>query len=59
MQHIHIYRLRMKHRDLERELRMELGRIRPDDVRIAELKRRKLVLKDEILRLERKNPLSV
>jgi len=59
MQHVQIYRLRTKHRDLERELRMELGGTRPNEVRLTELKRRKLALKDEILRLEQSSPLSV
>lgn len=52
MRHILIYRLRIKHGELERQLR-EAQRVRaPDSRRVAELKRRKLAIKDELLRLE-------
>ena len=52
MRHILIYRLRTKHRELERELRAEQSRPVPDAVRVTELKRRKLAIKDELLKLE-------
>ncbi|CAM5330822.1 hypothetical protein AFEL58S_00922 [Afipia felis] len=43
--------LERKHRVLEGELHEALKNLSTDDVRIAELKRRKLLLKDEIERL--------
>jgi hypothetical protein len=47
----HLSELERKHEALEREIEAE--RIHPsgDDLRLAELKRRKLLLKDEIARL--------
>jgi hypothetical protein len=50
--HISIYRLRNKHRELERQLRRELTTGAPNTLRVAELKRRKLALKNELFRLE-------
>ena len=45
--------LEQKHRLLEREIEEELSHPRADSLRVAELKRRKLLLKDEIVRLKR------
>jgi hypothetical protein len=52
MRHILTYRLLNKHRELERQLREELRRPRPDEARVTILKRRKLAVKDELLKLE-------
>lgn len=46
----HIEALERKHAALEAEIASLLGRPRPDDAAIAELKKRKLVLKEEIRR---------
>jgi hypothetical protein len=43
--------LRSHHQDLEAELAAEMRRPHPDEGRIAELKKKKLKLKDEIARL--------
>jgi hypothetical protein len=43
--------LELKHRTLDRELEDELSHPQSDSLRIAELKRKKLQLKDEIVRL--------
>ncbi|MBM3491327.1 MAG: DUF465 domain-containing protein [Alphaproteobacteria bacterium] len=42
--------LRSHHQDLEAELAEEMRRPHPDEARIAELKKKKLRLKDEIAR---------
>lgn len=47
----HLSALRDKHAGLEAEIDEEAGRPHPDELRIAELKKRKLRLKDEIARL--------
>ncbi|MBN8981055.1 MAG: DUF465 domain-containing protein [Rhizobiales bacterium] len=47
----HLVELERKHEDLENELHDALKHLSTDDLRIIELKRRKLVLKDEIQRL--------
>ncbi len=47
----HLAELERKHRVLESELHEALMHLSTDDLRIAELKRRKLLLKDEIERL--------
>jgi hypothetical protein len=47
----HLTELERKHRALEREIQDTLNRPAADDMRLAELKRRKLQLKDEISRL--------
>jgi hypothetical protein len=52
MRHILLYRLRSRHRQLDAELREELMRPRPNHLRVCELKRRKLAVKDDIHRLE-------
>lgn len=48
----HIEALRSKHLDLKQEIEEENQRPHPDDLRIAELKRQKLRIKDEIALLE-------
>ena len=50
--HAHLESLEKKHGQLEEELRHELGSPSSADGAIAELKRRKLRLKDEIVRLQ-------
>ncbi|MEH3118535.1 MAG: DUF465 domain-containing protein [Methylorubrum populi] len=47
----HLSQLAAKHEALERELHDAMQSLSSDDLRIAELKRRKLHLKDEIERL--------
>ena len=44
--------LSAKHKDLERLIKEELDHPGGDDLKVAELKRRKLKLKDEIAQLE-------
>jgi hypothetical protein len=48
----HLVELERKHRVLENELHEALLHLSTDDLRIAELKRRKLMVKDEIERLK-------
>jgi hypothetical protein len=48
----HIDALRAKHATLKEAIEIENQRPRPDDMRIAELKREKLRIKDEIVQLE-------
>ena len=48
----HIEALRSKHLDLKHEIEEENQRPHPDDFRIAELKRQKLRIKDEIALLQ-------
>ena len=43
--------LRARHADLDSQIDEETHRPHPDDIRVAELKREKLKLKDEITRL--------
>jgi hypothetical protein len=47
----HILELSDKHRKIDEDLHEELLRPYPDDVRVVELKKRKLRLKEEIERL--------
>lgn len=47
----HVAELERRHQALEKELREEIGRPLSNDARVADLKRRKLHLKDEITRL--------
>lgn len=47
----HLVELERKHRVLESELHEALMHLSTDDLRIVELKRRKLLLKDEIEKL--------
>ncbi len=51
----HIEALRAKHVTLKQEIDEENQRPYPDDIRITELKRRKLRIKDEIVSLETGN----
>ncbi|HEV2557139.1 MAG TPA: DUF465 domain-containing protein [Microvirga sp.] len=48
----HLTELERKHQALEREIQDALAHPSTDDIRLAELKRRKLQLKDEITRLK-------
>lgn len=48
----HIEQLREKHVELEQAISVENQRPHPDDLVIADLKRQKLRVKDEIHRLE-------
>ena len=48
----HLVELERKHRVLESELHEAMKNLATDDVRIVELKRRKLLLKDQIERLK-------
>lgn len=52
----HLAHLERKHRALDDELRSELAHANKNDVRIASIKRQKLVLKDEITRLRTGKP---
>ncbi len=44
----HVRQMNMKHADLERELSAEMKRLHPDTLRISQLKKEKLQLKDKI-----------
>lgn len=48
----HIVALEKKHQDLEDELRAALAHSSSDDQAIADIKRRKLQIKDELARLK-------
>jgi hypothetical protein len=48
----HLVELERKHKTLEVELHDALNHPSTDDLRIAELKRRKLMVRDEIARLK-------
>ena len=48
----HIAELRKKHGELEREIDEALMHPSVDTLEIADMKRRKLAIKDEIMRLE-------
>jgi hypothetical protein len=48
----HLAELEKRHRSLEAELAEALAHPSTDDTTIAELKRRKLLVKDEIARLQ-------
>ncbi len=48
----HLVELERKHKLLESELHEALVHLSTDDLRIVELKRRKLMVKDEIQRLK-------
>ncbi len=50
--HEHIEALRDKHLSLKQEINDENQRPHPDDIRLTELKRQKLRIKDEIAQLE-------
>ena len=47
----HLDELKRRHTAIQQEINRELGHPAGDPLRVAELKRRKLVLKDEIMRL--------
>ncbi len=49
----HLTELERKHQALEREIQDALAHPSTDDIRLAELKRRKLQLKDEMQKLQR------
>ena len=55
----HLAELERKHQTLESELADALAHPSVDDATIAELKRRKLHVKDEIARLKHDNSASV
>lgn len=48
----HIAALERRHRELERQLEEERQRKVHDDLKIADIKRRKLEVKDELTRLQ-------
>ncbi len=48
----HLAELERRHRALENELAEAMVHPSMDDLKIAELKRRKLLVKDEIMRLQ-------
>ena len=48
----HLVELKARHRELEEEIADALAHPSTDDTRIAELKRRKLQVKDEIARMQ-------
>ena len=48
----HLEELNEKHRDLDHAIEAELSRPYADDLKIQELKREKLKLKDEIERMQ-------
>jgi hypothetical protein len=50
MEASHVSALQEKHAGLERRIQEELGRPAPDDALLRDLKRRKLRLKDELIR---------
>ena len=47
----HLAELERKHHALEREIEDELRHAKADDIRVIQLKRRKLHIKDQIVRL--------
>jgi hypothetical protein len=51
----HLTELERKHQALEREIQDALAHPSSDDLKLAELKRKKLVLKDEIAKLKGAN----
>ena len=51
----HLSELQRKHQSLEREIQDAMAHPGTDALRVAELKRRKLLLKDEISRLKSSN----
>jgi hypothetical protein len=53
----HLVELERKHQALEAELGEALAHPSYDDLKIAEIKRRKLMLKDEISRLRKSSTL--
>lgn len=47
----HLVELEKRHQNIEREIEAALAHPSTDDLQIAELKRRKLLLKDEIAKI--------
>jgi len=58
MLHIQLYRARRDHARLGHLIDLEQGGRRPDPVRLAELKKRKLAVRDRIAALEARQDLS-
>jgi hypothetical protein len=56
---VHLAELEARHRALEDEISDALAHPSTDDVKIAELKRRKLQVKDEIARLHHGESVSI
>jgi hypothetical protein len=57
--HSHLTELERRHEALDREIEKEWGHPAADEMRLAELKRRKLQLKDEIAKLKTDTPSEV
>ena len=55
----HLADLELKHRALEDEISEALAHPSTDDAKIVELKRRKLQVKDEIVRLQHHTSVSI
>jgi hypothetical protein len=55
----HLAELERKHRALDEELAEAMNHPSTDDLKIAELKRRKLLVKDEIQRIQITEPHSL
>jgi hypothetical protein len=51
----HVEELSAKHRNLDKQIRDEEAKLSSDSLRIAELKRQKLILKDRLSRLQQQN----
>ena len=47
-----IDQLKTQHAELERALEAEEAKLQPDEMTVADIKKRKLAIKDEIARLE-------
>jgi hypothetical protein len=54
----HLQSLNQRHQELESQLSSEMKHAHPDDVRVHELKRLKLRIKDQIERLRHEPDLS-
>jgi hypothetical protein len=50
--HAQLQQLKIEHRDLDDAIRALVEKVVTDQLQIARLKKRKLVLKDQIMRLE-------
>jgi hypothetical protein len=57
--HSHLAELEQRHQALEEEINEALMHPSTDDLKIAELKRRKLQVKDQIARLQYEGTISV
>ncbi|MFN4135912.1 MAG: YdcH family protein [Novosphingobium sp.] len=51
MESTHISALQMKHAGLEKQIESEMSRPLPDEALVAQLKRKKLRIKEELARL--------